>query len=69
MTGSKSGLDQATLDELAQWDALFDLEVHGSRLSIADTLSWMKGQSSLPVLPEFQERNFAMFMNRYCEIA
>jgi len=69
MTGSKSGLDQATIKELEQWDALFDYEVHGARLSLADTQLWMRGQTPLPVLPEFQEDAFAIFMNRYCEIA
>ncbi|MCU7810937.1 MAG: hypothetical protein KZQ77_06835 [Candidatus Thiodiazotropha sp. (ex Notomyrtea botanica)] len=69
MTGSKSGLKQETIDELAQWDALFDAEVHGARLSLADTQGWMKGQAPLPVLPVFNERAFAMFMNRFCEIA
>jgi len=69
MTGSKSGLTQSTIDELATWDDLFDHEIHGARLSISENISWMKGQAPLPVLPTFQERAFAMFMNRYCEIA
>ena len=69
MTGSQSGLTQTTIDELAIWDSLFDYEVHGARLSISENISWMKGQAPLPVLPTFQERAFAMFMNRYCEIA
>jgi hypothetical protein len=69
MTGSKSGLQQVTIEELVEWDALFDYEVHGARLSLADAKSWIQGQAPLPVLPVFQEHAFAMFMNRYCEIA
>lgn len=68
MTGNKSGLKQETLDELAHWDALFDMEVHGGRLSLATSMRWMRGDATLPVLPRFDEKEFALFMNRYCEI-
>jgi hypothetical protein len=68
MTGSESGLTQQTLDELTKWDALFDFEVHGARLSLAATQGWMKGVEPLPVLPRFEAMQFAMFMNRYCEV-
>jgi hypothetical protein len=69
MSGAKSGLSQSTIDELAHWDQMFDFEVHGGRLSFANAQDFMKGQGSLPVHPEFSQRAFAMFMNRYCEIA
>ncbi len=69
MTGARSGLSQTTINELAIWDDMFDWETHGSRLSLSSSLSWMQGQEPLSVLPEFLEREFAMFMNRYCEIA
>jgi hypothetical protein len=69
MTGARSGLNQTTLDELEKWDEAFDYEVHGARFSLSDSLLWMKGQEPLPVLPTFQERAFAMFMTRYCEVA
>lgn len=68
MTGIKSGLKQETLDELAEWDAMFDLEVHGARLSLASAVGWMRGQEPLMVLPKFQEKQFATFLNRYCEV-
>lgn len=68
MTGNQSGLTQETQDELANWDNLFDFEVHGARLSFAATQGWMKGTEPLPVLPRFEEMQFAMFMNRYCEV-
>ncbi|BCG04742.1 hypothetical protein PPGU19_093100 (plasmid) [Paraburkholderia sp. PGU19] len=69
MTGSKSGLTQDTQVELAKWDALFDFEVHGARLSLASAMSFMKGQEPLPVVPRFEEKEFALFLNRYCEVA
>ncbi len=69
MTGSKSGLNKVTIDALTKLDEVFDYEVHGGRLSLADNQPWMKGEAPLSVLPTFQERAFGMFMNRYCEIA
>lgn len=69
MTGAHSGLSQTTIDQLAKLDTLFDYEVHGGRLSLTDAEAWMKGQGHLPVLPVFREISFAMFMNRYCEVA
>jgi len=69
MTGIDSGLTQETRDELAKWDALFDFEVHGARLSLISAQGWMMGQEPLPVLPKFEEMQFAVFLNRYCEVA
>lgn len=68
MTGDQSGLSTTTIAELAKWDALFDMEVHGARLSLAWAQDWMKGKAPLPVLPAFVEQQFSMFVNRYCEI-
>lgn len=68
MTGSQSGLSTSTLAELAKWDALFDMETHGGRLSAGKALDWMKGKGPLPVLPKFEEMPFGMFMNRFGEV-
>jgi hypothetical protein len=68
MTGDQSGLAAATIAELDKWDAMFDLETHGARLSATHAMDWMKGQGGLPVLPMFDEAAFAMFMNRYSEV-
>jgi hypothetical protein len=68
MTGDQSGLTQPTIDTLNEWDALFDYEVHGARLSLALTTEWMKGLESLPVLPSFKEKPFALFANRFVEV-
>lgn len=68
MTGSQSNLTQQTLNELEKWDMLFDWEIHGARLSLTGAQNWMKGVEPLPVLPRFNKMQFAMFMNRYCEV-
>lgn len=68
MTGDQSGLSQQTLAELTKWDALFDYETHGARLSLTQAMGWMKKTAPLPVLPKFDESAFAMFMNRFCEV-
>lgn len=69
MTGSKSGLSQATITELSMWDSLFDYETHGGRLSLSSAANWMRGIEPLPILPKYNQRSFAMFVNRYCEVA
>jgi len=68
MVGARSGLSDKTISELALWDAMFDYETHGARLSVASAMGWMKGTEPLPAVPKFSESAFAMFMNRYCEI-
>jgi hypothetical protein len=68
MTGNNSGLSQETIDELREWDDLFDAEVHGGHLSLADSIGYMKGTAPLPILPKWTEMSFAMFMNRHAEV-
>ncbi|MDN7562285.1 hypothetical protein [Burkholderia orbicola] len=69
MTGSSSDLGEATIYELDMLNQLYDLEVHGSRLSLANAMNFMKGTGPLPVVPVFIERDYALFMNRYNEVA
>jgi hypothetical protein len=69
MSGDLSGLSDPTRIELARWDDLFDWETHGARLSLTKAIEWMKGQGPLPVLPQFEESAFAMYMNRFCEVS
>lgn len=69
MTGSDSGLGADIIGELEGLDALYDLEVHGSRLSLTQAVEFMKGRGPLPVVPTFSVRDFALFMNRYNEVA
>jgi hypothetical protein len=69
MTGDQSGLSPKTLGELGIWDALFDFEVHGGRLTLAASMGWLQGREPMPIVPKFEEKHFTMFLNRYCEIA
>lgn len=69
MSGPKSGLSQKTIEELDRWNSLFDYEVHGGRISLARSQDFMKGLGPLRVLPTFREEDFAIFVNRYCEVA
>jgi hypothetical protein len=69
MSGKASGLSTATIEELARWDELFDLEVHGARLSLSQSLGWLQGTESLPIMPRFSTPAYANFVNRWGEIA
>lgn len=68
MTGDQSGLSLDTIAELGKWDALFDYETHGARLSLTQAMEWIRKIAPLSVLPKFDESAFAMFMNRFCEV-
>lgn len=68
MTGKDSGLRPTTIEHLKKLDELYDWEVHGARLSLANTMDYMKGNGPLSVLPTYRDMSFALFMNRYCEV-
>ena len=44
------------------------MEVHGARLSFAGREGWLRGEESLRVVPNFNQKEFSMYMNRACEI-
>lgn len=69
MLGKDSGLSAATVEEMKKLGDTYDLEVHGSRLSLAGAMGWLKGTEPLSIVPSFRERDFALHMNRYIEIA
>lgn len=69
MLGAKSGLSQPTSEALNKINITFDLEVHGSRLSLAKTADWLKGAAPLRIMPTFELRGFSLHMNRYVEVA
>ncbi|WP_079433382.1 hypothetical protein [Zoogloea sp. LCSB751] len=69
MLGSKSGMSQSTVDALSKINHAFDLEVHGSRLSLAKAADWLKGVAPLRIMPTFEPRTFSLHMNRYLEVA
>jgi len=69
MVGQESGLTPETIERLQLMDTVFDLEVHGARLSFAGASGWLRGAEPLSIVPKFHKRNFALHMNRYVEIA
>lgn len=69
MLGAKSGLSQPTSEALNKINITFDLEVHGSRLSLAKAADWLMGTAPLRILPTFEPRGFSLHMNRYVEVA
>ena len=68
MVGKESGLSEKTIVELQRWDDMFDLELHGLRLSLTETGDWLKGVGGLNFMPQLNETNLAMFMNRFAEV-
>lgn len=69
MTRSESGLPREYREELALWENLFHVEVHGSRLSIAKEIgSWIKGKNYLPTIPKPDLDAVSMYLNRSNEI-
>jgi hypothetical protein len=69
MLGKASGLSADTIEEMQKVGDNFDLEVHGSRLSLAGTTGWLRGSEPLSIVPKFREIDFALHMNRYVEVA
>jgi hypothetical protein len=68
MTGAKSGLSQRTQDDLKLVDSVYDYEVHGAGLSLAGAVSYLKGWEGLTIVPKFDERQLAAFLNRMSEV-
>lgn len=69
LTGQKSGLSVKSIENLKLWDDVFDLEVHGARLSHASAAGWIQGDNPrLNVHPEYNEISCAMYSNRISEI-
>ena len=69
MIRNKSGLDPVHLNHLSQWEAMFNDEVHGARLTM--TLEHgpaAKGEDTTTIAPKFREKACGMFMNRFSEV-
>jgi hypothetical protein len=70
MIGKNSGLDAAHLEALSQWNELFHMQVHGGRLSaMREIRSWLQDKKDFAVGPRMDDDSFAMYMNRFTEIA
>jgi hypothetical protein len=70
MIGKNSGLDVIHLQALTQWNELFHMQVHGSRLStMREAFSWLQDKKDFAVGPRIDDDGFAPYMNRFAEIA
>lgn len=70
MIGKNSGMDPAQLEALTQWNELFHMQVHGARLSaMREISSWIQDKKDFAVGPRMDDDSFAMYMNRFTEIA
>jgi len=69
MAGSKSGLSPKSIEDLRLWIDLFNLEVHGSKLSFTAAIGWIQGNEPLTVYPKYQQLPATMYGNRVCEVA
>lgn len=65
MTGINSNLSQPARDELAEWERLFDFEIHDPQLSFATAVKHMTNRERLPVLPKFEDKQFATFLDHF----
>ena len=64
MMGSDSGLDQDTILWLRRWKSLFNLEVHGSRLTTAaEFAAWVKRREGLSIGPVPRDESVTTFIN------
>lgn len=69
MLRKKSGLYGDHIKELSQWEDLFNIEIHGSRFTYAfEMVNWFMGVKSPSLVPQFEEPQIAMYMNRVNEI-
>lgn len=69
MVGKESNLTVSTIEHLKLLDEMFDLEVHGSRFSHANMISWINGgEPNLWVHPKYKVEAVALFINHFCGI-
>jgi hypothetical protein len=70
MSKPKDSRDVEHYRELKRWNDLFNMEVHGARMSFAvEGQAWIQGLSSLPIFPTPDSQSFKMYLNRSSEIA
>ena len=69
MIGAESDLSASTREELGKLNIVFDAETHGQRMSATQAMGWMRGEGPLLFLPSYEVMGYALFLNRYCEVA
>ncbi len=69
MIGTGSGLGQDTITWLRRWKSLFNLEVHGSRLTSAGEFGdWLRGKEALSIGPKPRSDSITTFINSASEV-
>jgi hypothetical protein len=68
ITGEQSGLTPDTIFWLAIAQEMFNLEVHGSRLTATEHQEWLMGHGPLPIDPKPKRGSISIYVNR-CEEA
>jgi len=70
MIRKHSRLPKEDLSELARWESVFNLEIHGGFLTQwLDHGPGMRGNDGVSLGPELRTESLAMYMNRFCEVA
>ena len=70
MLGEDSGLDEATREQLRRWQQLFDVEVHGSRLSMtSEGRESLRGKRGVSIGPCPDEGAISVFANASRQVA
>lgn len=69
MLAKASGLGDVARHELEKLNKLYDFETHGQRMTATAAMAWMRGEKPLNFLPHYNQMNYALFMNRFCEVS
>lgn len=69
MYGERCGLSDRAREQLRKLNSLYDDETHGQRLSRTQASQWLAGQGPMFLLPNYDEMNYALFMNRFSEVS
>jgi hypothetical protein len=70
MIGKNSGLDAEHIEALKRWNRVFNMQVHGARLStMRELYAWIQDKKEFAVGPRMDDDGFAIYMNRFTEIA
>jgi hypothetical protein len=69
LIGKASGLSPEVQQDLAKWDAFFNVEVHGGALSLAQEIAAVSKGRIPQIGPTVDQDAFVMYMNRSAELS
>jgi hypothetical protein len=61
--GDASGLEVDVRDAIKRWSTLFNLEVHGSRLTTTDIVGWFRREHDLQIAPRPKSRIIGLYVS------